>query len=126
MQFRTLSVYLSTFLALFSACKETGTKETGKSVFRYNQPEALTSLDPAFARNQANIWATTQLYNGLVELDQELKTGPAIAKSWQVSEDGRSYTFTLRDDVYFHDSDAFEEGKGRRVTAHDFEYSFKR
>ncbi|MHA6247723.1 ABC transporter substrate-binding protein [Pontibacter sp. CAU 1760] len=95
-------------------------------MFRYNQPEALTSLDPAFARNQANIWATTQLYNGLVELDQELKTGPAIAKAWEISPDGTSYTFHLRDDVFFHDNRVFEGGKGRRVTAHDFEYSFKR
>ncbi|GAB3813509.1 ABC transporter substrate-binding protein [Pontibacter rugosus] len=126
MQFRTLGLYLSTVLVLFSACSEADKGETDKSVFRYNQPEALTSLDPAFARNQANIRAITQLYNGLVELDQELKTGPSIAKSWEVSEDGRSYMFHLRQDVFFHDSEVFKSGEGRRVTAYDFEYSFKR
>ncbi len=108
------------------ACSEGGKSKTDKKVFRYNQAEALTSLDPAFARNQANIWATTQLYNGLVELDQELKTGPAIAKSWEISEDGKTYTFHLRDDVYFHDSEVFPEGKGRKVRAQDFAYSFRR
>ncbi|GHA57871.1 ABC transporter substrate-binding protein [Pontibacter akesuensis] len=126
MHFRSLILYLSTILGLFSACSEAAKTGTDKTVFRYNQPEALSSLDPAFARNQANIRAVTQLYNGLVELDQELKTGPGIAKSWEVSEDGRSYTFHLRDDVYFHDSEVFKSGKGRKVTAADFEYSFKR
>ena len=124
--FRTRSIYLYTFLMLLLSCSEGLKSETDKRVFRYNQPESLTSLDPAFARNQANIWATTQFFNGLVELDQELKTGPAIARSWEVSADGRAYTFHLRDDVFFHDSDAFPGGRGRRVTAKDFEYSFKR
>lgn len=126
MQFKTIGLYFSLLAGLLSACSGGDARTTEKSVFRYNQPEALSSLDPAFARNQANIWATTQLYNGLVELDQELKIGPALAKTWEVSEDGRSYTFTLRDDVYFHDNEAFAGGKGRQVTAHDFEYSFKR
>ncbi len=133
MQIRTQRLFLSTVFTLLStvlllcqSCSTSTEKGTDKTVFRYNQPEALSSLDPAFARNQANIWATTQLYNGLVELDQELKIGPGIAKSWEVSEDGRTYTFILRDDVYFHDHEVFEGGKGRKVTARDVAYSFKR
>ncbi len=133
MHFRTQRLFLSTilpllstFLVLCQSCTEAAKGGEARTVFRYNQPEALSSLDPAFARNQANIWATTQLYNGLVELGQDLKTGPGIAKRWDVSEDGRSYTFYLRDDVYFHDSEVFPGGKGRKVTAKDVEYSFKR
>ncbi|RAU83467.1 ABC transporter substrate-binding protein [Pontibacter arcticus] len=126
MHSRTVSIFLFTLSSLIFSCSDGSKEQDGKQVFRYNQPEALSSLDPAFARNQANIWASTQLYNGLVELDQQLKTGPGIAKSWQVSEDGKVYTFNLRDDVYFHDSEIFNGGKGRRVTAKDFEYSFKR
>ncbi|NDK57225.1 ABC transporter substrate-binding protein [Pontibacter fetidus] len=122
----TVFALLSTVLLLCQSCTEAGKNGTNKTVFRYNQPEALSSLDPAFARNQANIWATTQLYNGLVELDQELKIGPSIAKSWEVSEDGKTYTFILRDDVYFHDHEVFKGGKGRKVTAQDVAYSFKR
>ncbi|MDX5444181.1 MAG: ABC transporter substrate-binding protein [Hymenobacteraceae bacterium] len=119
-------IILTAFLLLFAACKQSADTDGNKTVFRYNQPEALSSLDPAFARNQANIWAATQLYNGLVELDENLKPAPAIARAWEVSEDGRTYTFYLRPDVYFHDNPVFKNGKGRRVTAHDFEYSFKR
>jgi len=97
-----------------------------RRVFRYNQPEALTSLDPAFARNQANRWADEQLYNGLVALDSALQPAPALARRYTVSPDGRLYTFALRPGVRFHDSEVFPGGRGRVVTAYDFVYSFKR
>ncbi|WP_460623348.1 ABC transporter substrate-binding protein [Hymenobacter tenuis] len=111
---------------LLTACSEPATTTDARRVFRYNQPESLTSLDPAFARNQANTWAVTQLYNGLVELDDQLKPGPSVARRYTISPDGRQYTFTLRPDVFFHDAEVFPGGKGRRVTAQDFVYSFKR
>jgi ABC-type transport system substrate-binding protein len=97
-----------------------------RRVFRYNQPEALSSLDPAFARNQANWWAVNQLYNGLVELDSTLLPAPALARRYSISPDGRLYTFVLRRGVHFHNSDVFAGGKGREVAAQDFVYSFKR
>ena len=95
-------------------------------VFHYNQPNNITSLDPAFARSMNNIWAVDHLFNGLVQLDEQLNVQPAIAKSWAISEDGMTYTFTLRDDVYFHDDECFPEGKGRKVVAQDFVYSLNR
>jgi peptide/nickel transport system substrate-binding protein len=74
-----------------------------RRVFRYNQPEALTSLDPAFTRNQANIWAVSQLYNGLLELDSTLQPAPALARRYEISPDGLTYTFWLRKRVFFHE-----------------------
>ena len=97
-----------------------------RRVFRYNQPEALSSLDPAFSRNQANSWAVSQLFNGLMELDSTLLPVPALARRYSISPDGRLYTFVLRPGVRFHDSDVFAGGKGRAVTAADFVYSFRR
>ncbi|MFD1468948.1 ABC transporter substrate-binding protein [Hymenobacter caeli] len=76
-----------------------------RRVFRYNQPEALTSLDPAFARNQANSWAVAQLYNGLMELDSTLTPVPALARHYAVSADGLTYTFVLRPFVMFHEDE---------------------
>ncbi len=99
---------------------------SGKKVFRYNMAEGQSSLDPAFARNQANIWASTQLYNGLFELSKELHTVPCLVDSWEITEDGLEYTFKLKKGVFFHDSEAFTDGKGREVKAADFVYSFKR
>ena len=122
----THRLFLIFLLSLFFSCRQNPEQLTGKQVFKYNQPEALSSLDPAFARNQANIWATTQIFNGLVELDATLKPAPALAQSWEVSPDGLVYTFHIRPNVYFHDNPVFKGGQGRRVIASDFEYSFKR
>lgn len=113
-------------MALLSSCNNQRTQPKTYKVFRYNQSESLTSLDPAYARNQGNIWAVTQLYNGLMELDQQLKPAPVIAKSWEISPDGKKYLFHLRSDVYFHDHPVFPHNKGRKVIAQDFVYSFKR
>lgn len=95
-------------------------------MFRYNMVNGISSLDPAFARNQANMWAANHLYDGLVQFDSGLKIMPAIAKSWEISDSGQTYTFHLRQDVRFHDSEVFAGGKGRQVTARDFVYSFYR
>lgn len=97
-----------------------------KKVFRYNQADGLSSLDPAFARNQANCWATTQIYSGLFELSDDLYTVPNLVDTWKISEDGKTYTFNIKQGVFFHDSEVFPGGKGREVKASDFVYSFKR
>jgi oligopeptide transport system substrate-binding protein len=86
-----------------------------QNVFKYNEAAGITSLDPAFASSFENISAVNQIFNGLVQMDEQLNVIPCIAKSWQVSEDGLMYTFDLRNDVYFHDHAIFENGKGRRV-----------
>ncbi|HUH32734.1 MAG TPA: ABC transporter substrate-binding protein [Daejeonella sp.] len=97
-----------------------------KTVFNINLDAGLTSLDPAFARNQNALWMVNQLFNGLVQVDDSLKTVPAIAKSWEISDDGKTYTFHLRPDVHFHDDPLFPNGKGRKVVAADFVYSYSR
>ncbi len=114
------------FFSILSSCKSSFEDLSHLSVFRYNEDGNITSLDPIYARNQANIWATSQIFNSLVQLDTALNVVPDIAHSWQISEDGLLYTFFLRDDVYFHDSEVFAQGKGRRVVAEDFAYSLSR
>jgi peptide/nickel transport system substrate-binding protein len=114
------------FLTLtIAACKDKDSTE-GKKVFNLNIDQNLTSMDPAFARNQNAIWMINQVFNGLVQVDSSLNTVPCIATSWEVSENGLEYTFHLRDDVYFHDDPLFASGKGRKVVAEDFVYSFYR
>lgn len=112
-------------ISLFFSCKEHADHQD-KKVFNINLDQGLTSIDPAFARNQNAIWMTNQIFNGLVQIDSSLQTLPCIAKSWQVSEDALTYTFNLRNDVYFHDDPIFKNGKGRKVIASDFVYSFYR
>ncbi len=111
---------------IFFSCGYAPAPPEGKQVFRYNQSSGISSLDPAFSRDQANIWAVHQMYNSLLQLDDNLNVRPSIARRWEVSPEGTLYTFYLRDDVYFHEHELFHSKEDRRVTAHDFVYSFNR
>jgi len=115
---------LLALLALWS-CQKT-LEIDPSTVFRYNEPAGISSLDPAFARNQANNWAVNQLFDGLVRLDERLVVQPAVARRWRISDSGRHYRFWLRDSVYFHENECFSPQRTRRVTAHDFQYSLER
>ena len=112
-------------ITLFIACGQQYNNDE-LTIFKYNESAGIATLDPAFAKDQATIWATNQLFNGLVQLDTELNVIPSVAKSWVISDDALHYTFTLRNNVVFHDDKLFENGKGRKVIAQDFEYSFSR
>jgi len=119
------------FLVFFSliilSCNKQRTGEhSDKTVFRYNESKGISTLDPAYARNQTLIWPITQIFAGLVQVDEKLEVQPYIAREWTISEDGCIYTFFLRNDVLFHDNHCFPDSKGRKVVAKDFEYSFQR
>ncbi len=76
------------------------------------------TLDPAVSGEAISHEYIQQIYNGLVRLGENLEPAPDIAERWEVSPDGRTYTFYLRKDVMFQD--------GREVNAHDFKYSLER
>ncbi|MGI6719075.1 MAG: ABC transporter substrate-binding protein [Bacteroidales bacterium] len=97
-----------------------------KTVFRYNEVDAITSLDPIYTRNLSNINGVHQLFNGLVQLDNELNIIPCIAKKWHISDDGTLYTFILRNDVFYHHHELFGKDSTRKVIADDFVYSLNR
>jgi oligopeptide transport system substrate-binding protein len=119
-------ILILSMICIFCSCKKKFQDQPGKTVFRYNEASNITSLDPAFAKDLANIWPCNQLFNGLVQLDDELQIKPCIARSWDVSPDSKVYTFHLRPDVFFHDHFLFPGNKGRKVVASDFVYSFNR
>ncbi len=119
--------YLTFLLAipvLLASCYSSEKQQL--KVFHYNESTGIASIDPAFAKNQSIMWAIHQLYNTLVEVDSQLNIVPSLAKSWEISDDKTTYTFHLRDDVFFHDDPCFPGGRGRRMVAGDVEYSFKR
>lgn len=125
---RQIIYYLSISCVVLCGFSCDSKKKTNQDylVFRYNEHKNIGSLDPAFAKDNADIWATNQLFNGLVEMDKDLSVKPCIAKNWQISEDGKTYRFTLRNDVYFHKHSLFGNDSTRTVIAEDFEYSFNR
>lgn len=114
-----------TIISLIVSCSKTHDIDDTQ-VFRLNRYDNISSLDPTFARTQANNWVCNLMYNSLVKLNDDLEIIPDLAKSWSISDDGITYTFTLRNDVYFHSNEVFGENKTRTVNANDFEYSFQR
>ena len=114
------------FLLLFFSCQSKRQEQDQRKCFNYNEMNGLSSLDPAAASNFENIWPVNQLFNGLLQMDDSLNVIPCIAKKYEISEDGLVYTFSLRNDVFFHDDLCFKNAKGRKVIAQDFVYSFSR
>lgn len=76
------------------------------------------TLDPAISSEMSSHMYITQIFSGLVRLDEKLEIQPDVAEKWQISDDGTSYTFFLRKGITFHD--------GRELTADDVKYSFER
>jgi len=86
-------------------------------VLRVHFDTPMTTIDPAYVSNESEITVAKLIFQGLV---METASGikPAVAKSWEVSPDGMTYTFHLNSGVYFHN--------GKRVTAGDFKFSWER
>ena len=120
---KKIILFLITVMLLTVSCRQ-AYDNSDKMIFRYNESSGINSLDPAFSAGQSIIWPCNLLYNGLVDLDEQMRIVPSIAKSWTISPDGTVYTFTLRDDVYFHQTNFHPEK--RKVTADDFVYSLGR
>jgi oligopeptide transport system substrate-binding protein len=76
------------------------------------------TIDPNRSSYNVEFSPIHQLFETLVRLDANLNVVPGGAQSWEVSPDGRTYTFFLRPDARWSD--------GQGVTASDYEYSYKR
>ena len=67
------------------------------------------TLDPAFAQDGESFRVSRQIFEGLVGVQEgSADPEPLLAESWEQSEDGRTYTFQLREGVTFHDGTAFD------------------
>lgn len=76
------------------------------------------TLDPANTSDVESATYIVEIFSGLVGFNKDLKIVPDLAEKWETSNDGKTYTFTLRQDAKFHD--------GRPVTAQDVKYSLER
>src|SRR5437763_8700655 len=105
-------LFLLPYFLFFISCNK---HDHNKNIFHYNESSGIASLDPAFAKSQSVMWVDHQLYNTLVQTDDNLHMIPSLAKSWDISSDNLLFTFHLRTDVFFHDNPAFPNSKGRRM-----------
>lgn len=116
--------FLLVFGVTLFGCKEKVEKAKPK-IFRYNEKAGIATLDPLMANDMQHNWVFHMLYNGLVDLNENLEIVPSIAKSWEISPDGLTYRFFLRDDVYFHPYPKGTQVK-RLVKSSDFVSTFYR
>lgn len=88
--------------------------------------EPVDNLDPLFINNLSSKRVLSLIYDGLFTIDTEGNVMDAIATESTVSNDSLTYTFTINRDFFYHDSDVFISGVGRRVQAGDVKWAFER
>ena len=104
-------------LCLFSTANSWA--QTPPNVLVVGQIAEPKSLDPATVTAVNDFRILVNLYDGLVRYqDGALEVEPALAKSWTISDDGKTYTFKLREKVTFHDGSPFN--------AHAVKFNFDR
>lgn len=96
-----------------------GASPSGEQVLRLAGPSnGPASLDPAFSRDLASAFLVRQLFRGLTRLDRDLNPVPELADRIEISPDGLTYTFRLRQNAAFQ--------SGRPINADDVVFSITR
>jgi peptide/nickel transport system substrate-binding protein len=91
--------------------------EAGEKVLRVAIPGNPATLDSCYSANHDAMVVSQLIFENLVQVDVNGNLQPQLAKKLpEISEDRKTYTFDLRDDVYFHN--------GQKMTAEDVKYSF--
>lgn len=93
---------------------------------RLGQLGELRSLDPLWIPSGSPDDVHQLLYETLVEFDRKGEVVPSLARSWQVDEEQRRFSLSLRGDVRFHDNPCFAGGQGRSLAARDVVRSLSR
>ncbi|MGA0817469.1 MAG: ABC transporter substrate-binding protein [Schleiferiaceae bacterium] len=94
-------------------------------LFRYNEASGISSLDPAFARDQAHNWVIRQLYSTLFETDSAGQLRGLLAESWAMAPDGRTAGLRLRPGFTAHEDPCFG-GQLHELDAADVVASLRR
>ena len=112
---KTVKVLLTaaTAAGMLAGC---GSK-TDTDTFRFASELDIQGMDSAVVDDGMSFNAVHAITDGLTAVNEKGKTAPAIAKSWDVSDDGKTYTFHLRNAKW---------SNGDKVTANDFVYSWRK
>lgn len=112
--FGILAIFMGSFICLSAAyCAEAkygGTLRIGAS-------SDISGLDP-YKTGWQNHEVLRQIFEGILAVDEGFKVIPGLAKTWEISDDGLTYTFHLRKGVLFHN--------GKEMTSSDVKASYER
>lgn len=95
-----------------------GNSSAGSQSLAVSLPEQLSTLDTTQTTDKVTFTVAQHLFEGLYRLDENSEEVPGLAESVDISDDGKTYTFHLRDGLKWSD--------GTPITANDFEFSWKR
>lgn len=103
-----------------------GAEKVGHFPMRSEGPK---TLDPVLGSTQYDNLCSGQIIDTLVQykyLKRPFELEPLLLTEMPTTDDDLTWKFTLRNDVYFHDSPCFPDGKGRKLVSSDVFYSWKR
>lgn len=125
--------FFSLFLLLpLCACSGEPRPENADQTIFFHLQEDPASLDPQIAGSYGARVAVEALFEGLVRLDEDGEPYPGVAKNWEVSADGLTYTFHLREDAQWSKSIVTKDGETSvsstpaPLVAQDFVYAWQR
>ena len=109
-----------------SGCTTTGNTEGSEAetngapnqAIAVSLPAELTTLDTTQTTDKATFTIVQHLFEGLYRFDENSEPVPGLAEGVEISEDGKTYTFTLRDDAKW--------SNGEAITSADFAYAWKK
>ena len=118
----TLSTILSVGIAAAATAQEThpetGVELADDQTFTYRILDNISSVDPQIVEDTDGSDVVRDLFEGLLNQDENGELVPGVATDWEVSDDKMTYTFHLRDDAKWSNGDP--------VTAGDFVYAWRR
>ncbi|MBK8805711.1 MAG: ABC transporter substrate-binding protein [Bacteroidales bacterium] len=124
------NLFIIPIILLLVACSSINKNDKDKNslyggTLRVNENKQVTTLFPPTYKDIASSHVISQIHAGLVKFDTKtLAILPSIATDWELDNSGMVYTFHLNPEAYFHDNNCFPDGKGRKITAQDFKYTF--
>ncbi|MBF0010231.1 peptide ABC transporter substrate-binding protein [Enterococcus casseliflavus] len=109
-----------------SGCTTTGNTEGSEAetngapnqAIAVSLPAELTTLDTTQTTDKATFTIVQHLFEGLYRFDENSEPVPGLAEGVEISEDGKTYTFTLREDAKW--------SNGKAITSADFAYAWKK
>ncbi len=123
---KKLLLFLLIFPILLLSCKSSDESEVGpggsqtpkREILRINIGNEPPTLDWSRSTDSTSYTILINIMDGLTKFGDDFKPVPALAESWQISDDGKTYTFKLREGIKWTD--------GKPLRSKDFEYSWKR
>lgn len=122
-----LKIYLFFIILFGMGCSQRFSPDD--NTFYATANENIKNLDPMVGSDIYSHNVSSQIFESLYHfhyLKRPIELEPQLAVGYpQVAGDGKTYTFKIRNDVFFHDNESFPNGKGRKLVAKDFIFSWK-